>query len=143
LKLFWSGICVGRGEPNDVYMKKKILLVDDNQDLLLITQVILKSQGYEVALASTVQEAETAIEMGLPALILMDVNLDGEDGCAFCKVLKADPATKDIKVILMSGDDDNSLVAGSTADDFLPKPFDFSELTTRVEKQLATLGQEV
>jgi DNA-binding response OmpR family regulator len=123
-------------------MKKKILLVDDNTDLLLITQVILKGQGYEVALATTVDEAKTAIATAMPSLILMDVNLCGEDGSAFCKELKADPDTRDIKVILMSGDDDWRLVTDSESDDFLPKPFDFNELITRVEKQFAAQAQE-
>lgn len=118
-------------------MQKQILLVDDNEDLLLITQVILKSQGYKVELATTIAEAETAMAAGLPALILMDVNLDGEDGTAFCRELKAAPATKEVRIILMSGDDDASVLARSGADDFLPKPFDFSELVERVSKQVA------
>lgn len=69
-------------------MQKRILLVDDNEDLLLITQVILKSQGYMVDLAKTIGEAETAMAGGFPALILLDVNLCGEDGAAFCRELK-------------------------------------------------------
>lgn len=124
-------------------MQKRILLVDDNEDLLLITQVILKSQGYQVDLAKTVEEADTAMAAGLPALILMDVNLHGEDGAAFCRELKSGAATRDIRIILMSGDDNLAALADSGADDFLAKPFDFAELTQRVEKQLIPLRQEV
>lgn len=123
-------------------MKKKILLVDDNTDLLLITQVILKGQGFEVALATTVDEGKTAIATAVPSLILMDVNLCGEDGSAFCKELKTDPDTREIKVILMSGDDDKRLIDGAESDDFLPKPFDFNELIAKVEKQMVAQGQE-
>jgi DNA-binding response OmpR family regulator len=124
-------------------MKKKILLVDDNEDLLLITQVILKGQGYEVALAKTVGEAKTAISAGMPSLIVMDVNLCGEDGSAFCKELKNDATTKEIKVVLMSGDDDRRLIADAGSDDFLPKPFDFNELIAKVETQLAVATHSI
>ena len=122
-------------------MNKKILLVDDNEDLLLITNVILKAQGYQPLLAKTVEEAEATIRTHAPELILMDVNLCGEDGREFCKQLKAAAATADIKIILMSGDDDNGRIAGTIADDFLSKPFDFTELVAKVEKQLVPVGQ--
>lgn len=124
-------------------MQKQILLVDDNEDLLLITQMILKSQGFAVALAKTAGEAEAAIAAALPALILVDVNLDGDDGAAFCRQLKETPATKDIRVILMSGDEECSTWAGAGADDFLAKPFDFTELVSRVSAQLAASTQPV
>lgn len=117
-------------------MQTKILLVDDNEDLLLITQVILKGQGYSVELAKTLEETQTALAGGLPALILMDVNLQGEDGAAFCRELKEAPATKDLRIILMSGDDDLPALSKSGADDFLAKPFDFTELLAKVDKQL-------
>lgn len=124
-------------------MQKQILLVDDNEDLLLITQVILKSQGYKVDLATTLAEAQTAMAAGLPQLILMDVNLQGEDGAAFCRQLKEASATKEVRIILMSGDDDAPSLRGSGADDFLAKPFDFSQLVERVSRQLITSAQTV
>lgn len=124
-------------------MQKQILLVDDNEDLLLITQIILKSQGYKVDLAKTVAEAQTAMAAALPQLILMDVNLQGEDGAAFCRQLKEAPATKEVRIILMSGDDDTPALSGSRADDFLAKPFDFSLLVERVSRQLTAATQPV
>src|SRR5687768_12366243 len=115
-------------------MKKKILLVDDNKDLLLITQIILKGQGYEIVQASSIEEAEQKIRIHSPVLILLDVCIeDGEDGKAFCNQLKADPATNSIRIILMSGNDCDDYNA--VGDDFLPKPFDFNELVTKVKDQ--------
>lgn len=125
------------GETKPVCMQKRILLVDDNEDLLLITQVILKSQGYTVDLAKTVQEAEAAMIGSLPLLMLVDVNLYGEDGAAFCRKLKEAPDTREIRIVLMSGDDDHPGLSGSGADDFLAKPFDFSDLVGMVNRQLA------
>lgn len=112
-------------------MNPKILLVDDNEDLLLITQIILKGQGYEIFLARTLEEAERKIRIHQPALLLLDVCIGDDDGRLFCQKLKADPETENLRVILMSGDDceENRL---DIADDFLSKPFDFTELLTKV-----------
>lgn len=120
-------------------MKEKILLLDDNEDLLLITQIILKGQGYEVFLARTVEEAERKIKIHQPALILMDVFICEEDGREFCKQLKANPDTAGIRVILMSGDDINADASASVGDDFLPKPFDYNDLVGKVERQFSAV----
>ena len=112
-------------------MNPKILLVDDNEDLLLITQIILKGQGYEIFLARSVEEAERKIKIHQPALLLLDVCIGEEDGRVFCQKLKTSSEYNHLRVILMSGDDceENRL---SIADDFLSKPFDFNELLTKV-----------
>ncbi|GAB4093032.1 response regulator [Flaviaesturariibacter terrae] len=116
-------------------MHPKILLVDDNVDLLLVTQIILKGQGYETFLARTAAEAERKIRAHQPNLVLLDVGLGDADGRDFCRRLRADAATRDLRVILMSGDDTwNDCRAA--ADDFLPKPFDFNQLIDKVQQQL-------
>ncbi|HUQ96517.1 MAG TPA: response regulator [Chitinophagaceae bacterium] len=118
-------------------MKPKILLVDDNEDLLKITQIILKAQGYETFLASTIQEAGYKIKIHQPALILLDVCIcEQDDGRMYCHQLKEEAATKNIRIILMSGNEyDGSELCD--ADAFLQKPFDFTELTEKVVLQLA------
>ncbi|WP_165917367.1 response regulator [Flaviaesturariibacter aridisoli] len=116
-------------------MNPKILLVDDNEDLLLVTQIILKGQGYETFLARSAAEAERKIRTHQPALVLLDVGLGDEDGRAFCARLRADADTRDLRVILMSGDDSWN-DCREAADDFLPKPFDFNELIDKVQQQL-------
>lgn len=112
-------------------MNPKILLVDDNEDLLLITQIILKGQGYEIFLARTLEEAERKIKIHQPALLLLDVCIGDDDGRLFCQKVKTNPDLAPLRVILMSGNDseENRL---HIADDFLPKPFDFNELLTKV-----------
>ncbi|RYF78188.1 MAG: response regulator [Chitinophagaceae bacterium] len=74
--------------------EKKILLLDDNKDLLLIVQIILKSQGYDVVQACCVDEAAQKIRVHKPALILMDVFIKEEDGREFCSQLKRDEETR-------------------------------------------------
>ena len=114
-------------------MSDKILLVDDNTDLLLITQIILKGQGYDTVLAKTIEEAERKIKIHQPALLLLDVCIGEEDGRTFCRQVKNTDG--DIRVILMSGDDCLEYHKAA-ADDFLPKPFDYNELLAKVQNQL-------
>ena len=116
-------------------MHSKILLVDDYEDLLLITQIILKGQGFEVVLARSIEEAVQKIKIHQPLLILLDVFICKEDGRQFCSLLKSEVETHNIRVILMSGDD-LTAEALTIADDFLPKPFDYEELGEKVQRQM-------
>lgn len=116
--------------------EKKILLVDDNKDLLLIVQLILKAQGYDVVQACCVEEASRKIKIHRPALILMDVFIKEQDGRELCSQLKRETDTSDIRVIMMSGiESDNHSLYAIGADDFIQKPFDYNELLDKVQKQ--------
>ena len=117
-------------------MHSKILLVDDNEDLMKVTQLILKTQGHESVVATCITEAERKIRIYKPSLILLDICLPLEDGIAYCKRLKQNIITRFIRVILMSG---NEYAPGELriADAFLPKPFDFNDLTGKVAQQLS------
>jgi DNA-binding response OmpR family regulator len=114
----------------------KILLVDDNEDQLMITQIILKGQGYETFLATSIEEAERKIKIHQPQLLLLDVCIGDGDGREFCRQLKSNTDTSAIHVILMSGDD-YGLENNCIGDDFLAKPFDFNELINKVQQQVA------
>lgn len=116
-------------------MNDKILLVDDNQDLLMITRIILKGQGYNAFLAASLEDAQRKIKIHQPSLILLDVCLNDGDGRDFCQQLKAHPDTNNLRIILMSGHDDCAYDK-ITADDFLPKPFDYNELIEKVDRHL-------
>lgn len=121
-----------------MYNAKKILLLDDNRDLLQIVQIILKGQGYDTILASSIEEAEFKIKIHKPVLILMDVCLSDQDGYTFCNRLKNDPETSHIRVIMMSGEESNpSLIRFSNADDFMQKPFDYNDLVTKVHQHFS------
>src|SRR5689334_9555418 len=117
------------GQSSTVYSAPKILLIDDNRDLLQIVQIILKGQGYETVLASSLEEAKVKIRIHKPVLILMDVCLSEDDGYIFCNQLKCNPETCDIRVIMMSGEECNpGLINFAHADDFMQKPFDYNQL---------------
>lgn len=117
-------------------MSTKILVVDDNEDLLQITQIILKAQGYDIFTATTIEDAARKINIHHPALILLDVSVCAkDDGRMYCQQVKEEAVTKDIRVILMSGNEYDGAELGN-ADDFLQKPFDFTELTEKVTQQI-------
>ena len=123
-----------RSKRKTVYNSNKILLLDDNRDLLQIVQIILKGQGYETVLASSIEEAMLKIKVHKPVLILMDVCLSDQDGYTFCNQIKNDPDTSNIRVIMMSGEDYNQkMIAYAHADDFMQKPFDYNDLVSRVQ----------
>jgi two-component system, OmpR family, response regulator VicR len=127
-----------------VYNPKKILLLDDNRDLLQIVQIILKGQGFETVLASSVEEAAMKIKIHRPVLILMDVCLSDQNGYTFCGQLKNDPETNNIRVIMMSGEDFNqTMITFSHADDFMQKPFDYNDLVGKVNQHFSYAGQVV
>jgi DNA-binding response OmpR family regulator len=116
---------------------EKILLLDDNKDLLLILQIILKGQGYETISAASVDEAMQKIKIHTPALILMDVFIYDQDGRELCRQLKMDPSTHNIRIIMMSGCDATlGLMTNTDADDFMQKPFNYDDLLTRIENQM-------
>jgi CheY-like chemotaxis protein len=135
----WKGFWKERAKAN-IVREKKILLIDDNKDLLLIVQIILKSQGYEVVQACCVEEALQKIKIHQPLLILMDVFIKEQDGRELCSQLKNDPATSNIRIILMSGiETENANLQCIGADDFMQKPFDYDDLLERVSRQMTAV----
>lgn len=117
----------------------KILMIDDDKDLLEITQSLLAKKGYEVATITCWEDALQTIESFQPQLILLDVFLNGIDGLDICKQLKSMPHTRHIPVIILSA---YPRVAESVtyeygADDFIGKPFEVSELISKVHSVLS------
>lgn len=117
-------------------MKTKILVVDDNADLLAITQLILRGEGYTVTTANDLHKAHALMVSFQPQLLLIDANIcESEDGMKYCAELKEALEMQDVKLILMSGNEYKKEEL-TCADAFLPKPFDCTELTKIVASQL-------
>jgi DNA-binding response OmpR family regulator len=128
---------LGREGKTTIVNDGKILLLDDNKDLLLIIQIILKGQGYDTVQAGCIEEAVQKIKIHRPSLILMDVFIKDEDGRELCSRLKKNSETSWIKIILMSGiESDNSSLYTIGADDFMQKPFDYDDLLQKVHRQM-------
>ena len=118
-------------------MKKKILIIDDQEDLLELTQRILQSRGYDVVTMTDGEDALNIIKKETPDLVLMDMLMPGKDGAQICQELKSDSSTRNIPVILATGqflDEQEFSQEGITgADDYLRKPFEIEELLAKVE----------
>lgn len=112
----------------------KILVVDDDQDILLVMEALLKMNGYEVAVTAKGEEAITKASTFCPQLILLDVRLSGSDGREICKSLKATKSTCNIPVIMVSAHPSGvSDISAYGADDFIAKPFDVKFLLGRIQ----------
>lgn len=108
---------------NDVRnLKKSILIIDDDLDLLMLLERKLQMEGYEVETAASLPEGEILFARYKPDVVLLDINLHGEDGRQLCWKIKKHQ-NKPAKVIVMSGYEcDTGLAILFGADDFLQKP---------------------
>ena len=117
--------------------QKKILVVDDEPDILEFLQVIMEEEGYTVATTTKGEYVEKLHHGGLPDLILLDVLLSGKDGREIVKRLKQQEETNHIPVIMFSAHpsaEETARVAG--ADDFVAKPFEIDVLLNKVARYL-------
>ena len=120
-------------------MKEKILIVEDDKDILKMVEYNLKKEGYRTAYA---RDGEDAIEMAHsehPDLILLDLMLPGIDGLEVCKQLKKESKTAGIPVIMVtakSQESDKVVGLELGADDYVTKPFSVRELLARVKAVL-------
>ncbi len=115
--------------------KDKILVIDDEKDILDLVEYNLKQNGYKVTCVATGEEALDAARSFKPDLILLDLMLPGVDGFDVCKDLKSQPDTQEIPVIMLTAkSEDIDVVTGLElgADDYITKPFSPRVLIARV-----------
>ncbi len=119
--------------------KRKILIVDDDQDILEVIGLILESEGYEVELMSSGQEIFEHITKFSPDLIILDVMLGNMDGREICNNIKNTPDTLHIPIIMISASHNLAefVKKNCRPDDFLAKPFDIVNLIHKVELKLS------
>ena len=124
---------------------QRILVVDDEQDLLEILKFNLETEGYEVATASS---AEEALQMDIASfdMLLLDVMMGGMSGFAMARKLKDNPATANVPIIFLTArDTENDTVTGFNlgADDYISKPFSLREVMVRVRAVLRRTANNV
>jgi len=116
---------------------KKILVVDDDPDILDALRFMLEDSGYEVTTSEKGDYAENLHDTngGLPDVIILDVLLSGKDGRLICQKLKGQDETRHIPIIMISAHPNaRQSVTAVGADDFVAKPFDMDELLVKIAK---------
>jgi len=120
-------------------MGKRILVIDDDKDILELLNIIFQESGYEVILSNTMEAAEH-ITVIHPDLILLDVHIAGsfKTGADICREIKLNYETTHLPVMLVSAETDLHMIARDCgADLFLAKPFDIYELLISVKQYLS------
>jgi two-component system phosphate regulon response regulator PhoB len=120
-------------------MPAKILVIDDEEDLLEIISMALKREGYEVITSQSAEQSLDIVRVQMPSLIILDNMLPGMSGFDFCRQVRASKIAKHIPIIMLSakaqeGDRLNGLELG--ADDYITKPFSTKEVILRIRAVL-------
>jgi two-component system, OmpR family, alkaline phosphatase synthesis response regulator PhoP len=119
--------------------KQRILVVDDEEDLLELVRYNLAKEGYNVVCAGSGERAIEVARKELPDLIVLDLLLPTVDGLEVCRVLKADAATRAIPIVMLTAKSEEAdIVAGLElgADDYVTKPFAPRVLLSRIKAVL-------
>ncbi len=120
-------------------MNAKILIVDDEKDLLELLSMNLGTEGYIINTAENAAQALAAVRTNRPDLILLDIMLPDTSGIKLTGKLKNTPNTANIPIILLTAKDkETDMVVGLSvgADDYITKPFSTSVLVARIEAVL-------
>jgi CheY-like chemotaxis protein len=119
---------------------KRVLVVDDNDDLRELVRITLERGPFEVLEAADGQQALAAVQQTRPDLVLLDIEIPEVDGFAVCQRIKHDPTTAPIKVIMLTAavqPEDRARAAAAGADGYVTKPFSLKSLISRLETELA------
>jgi len=117
-----------------------VLIVDDEPNILLSLQFVMKKAGYDVRTAKDGEEALAEIARAKPNLVLLDVMMPKLDGFSVCQRIRATSEWKDVRVIMLTArgrdvEREKGLMLG--ADDYITKPFSTKDATERVAAVLA------
>jgi len=124
----------------------RILVVDDDPDILFASVRILKKQGYEMLEAATGNECLEKVEHENPALILLDVELPDIMGTKICEELKKNPEHQNTYIMMMSGkkisSDDQADGLDAGADGYIARPVSNRELVSRINSMVRLIRAE-
>jgi two-component system phosphate regulon response regulator PhoB len=126
--------------------KENILVVEDEEDILELLNYNLEKEGYRVINATSGEEALKVAKSRLPNLIILDLMLPGIDGLEVCRILKNDPKTAHIAIIMLTAKGEEvDIVTGLElgADDYITKPFSPRILLARIRVLLRRKGKQI
>jgi DNA-binding response OmpR family regulator len=126
-------------------MAQKILVVDDEPDIVELVAFNLEAEGYEVLTASNGLEALNSARADLPDLIILDLMLPELDGLSVCEILRRLPSTAPIPVIMLTawkGELSRIIGLDTGAEDYITKPFSPRDLVARVNQALRARSEK-
>ena len=125
--------------------RRKILVIDDEPDIVELVSYNLKKEGFDVASAADGEEALSMIRRGNFDFLILDLMLPGIQGMELCRILRNDPKTAHIPIIMLTakGEEVDRILGLETgADDYMTKPFSPRELIARVKAVLRRLSEK-
>jgi DNA-binding response OmpR family regulator len=120
-----------------------ILVVDDEPNIVLSLEFLLKQEGFRVRTVANGEAALAAIAQEPPDLVLLDVMIPGRDGYAVCQEIRSNPAWRDMRIIMLTakgGDMQREKGLSLGANEYVTKPFSTRELVERVRRMLDRRG---
>lgn len=120
-------------------MSKKILIADDETDIVETLQFMLEVEGFECLTAYNGEDALNLAKREMPDLIILDVMMPKINGYKVCRLLKFDAKYKNIPVLMVtarSQEEDKTIGEETGADEYITKPFEITDVVDRVKKYL-------
>ena len=120
-------------------MDKKVLIADDEQNIVISLEFLMKREGYQVEVANDGEEAVRRIRASRPDLVLLDVMMPGLSGFEVCQAVRGDEALAGVKILMLSAKGrDTDIAKGQAlgADAYMTKPFSTKELAEKVRELL-------
>jgi len=124
-------------------MTRKILIVDDEQNIVISLEFLMRREGYEVLVANDGDAALEQIAAHVPDLVLLDIMLPKKNGFEVCQQIRATPQWQGIKVIMLTAKGrDTEVTKGMAlgADAYMTKPFSTKDLVAQVKAMLGPEG---
>ena len=120
-------------------MNKKVLIADDEQNIVISLEFLMKREGFEVVVANDGEEAIRRIRAHQPDLVLLDVMMPKKSGFEVCQEVKSDPALGGVRILMLTAKGRDTEVAKGLAlgaDAYMTKPFSTRELVDKVRSML-------
>ncbi|MBW7859498.1 MAG: response regulator [Rhodocyclaceae bacterium] len=121
-------------------MASKILIADDEQNIVISLEFLMKREGFEVVIAQDGEEAIERIRSELPDLVLLDVMMPKKSGFEVCQEIKGDPELQSVRILMLTAKGRDTEVAKGLAlgaDAYMTKPFSTKELVAKVRSMLS------
>jgi DNA-binding response OmpR family regulator len=120
-------------------MTKRILIVDDEPNIVVSLEFLMKREGFDVAVAADGEAALKAVEEKRPDLVLLDIMLPKKNGFEVCQTIRANPEWQAVKIVMLTAKGRDTEVAKGTAlgaDAYMTKPFSTKDLIAQVRQML-------